>query len=255
MARALALLLVAAVPLSAESQMQESCIDCHSDPGFLVKNPRLYSYFQEWNSSVHRQVGVTCSKCHRGNPEAADQEAAHGGPLGSSGPDSAVNFRAIPETCGRCHSEVLENGYLQSAHFQKLAAQGKEDIGPNCVTCHGSMNIYVLNVTTVSESCAQCHNAETGSLPEVPEEARNILARFLSIHRYYRYVGIREDPLEAARFFKLVDPEIQEVIAAWHALDVTEVNRKMVVILELMKQKRDEIRRRSASEAPGAAQE
>ncbi len=55
-----------------------------------------------------------------------------------------MNFRNIPKTCGQCHERIYE-GFRESAHFEHLASKDEENLGPNCVTCHGSINATVLN--------------------------------------------------------------------------------------------------------------
>lgn len=243
------LLLLLAGTFPSEAETADSCVDCHSDPNLLVRSPKLWEYFQEWESSIHRQEGLSCSNCHGGNPEAADEEAAHGGPLGGAAPESAVSFRNIPDTCGECHADIRE-AYAQSAHARALDVERKQRQGPNCVTCHESVDESTLDVLTVKEACAQCHNDETNNHREIPERARRILARFRSIHQLYRYIGVRAEPLEAGQFFRMIDPELRDVTMTWHTVDLPEIERKTKIVLNLLKQKRDEIRRRRASEAP-----
>lgn len=221
----------------------DSCVNCHSDPNFLVTNKKLYDYYQAWQVSAHKQEEVTCSDCHGGNPEAADKKGAHGGEVGGEAERSAVNFKNIPLTCGRCHEEIYE-GYRKSDHFQHLEATGKELQGPNCVTCHESMNTAVLNVVTVKEACARCHNEENDNHPEIPERAKFILNRFLSIHRFYRYLSVRLEPAEAREFFQQVDKQIHALSIQWHNFDLGEVEHETWKVVDLLRAKRDMVKRR-----------
>ncbi len=138
--------------------------------------------------------------------------------------------------------------------------EGKEQQGPNCVTCHGSVNTTVLNVNTVRETCAQCHNPETDNRPQVPDKAEEVLNHFLSIHRYYRFITKRADAEDAKAFFSLVDPMIERVSAEWHTFDIDRIDRLTEELVRTMKAKRKDVmrewkshRRPSAGAATGRA--
>jgi hypothetical protein len=256
-ARASLLLPLVALPpleLSASEPEKDSCVDCHSDPDLLVKNKKLYDYFQEWNASVHKQEDVSCSDCHGGNPEADDKDAAHGGELTGSAASSPVNFRNIPGTCGECHDEIY-GAFRKSRHFEQLLAKEQEEQGPTCVTCHGSINVAALDVITVRQACARCHNDETGNHPDIPLEAEGLLNGFRSIHRFYRYIGVKGDQEKSREFFGTVDPRIHALAVNWHSFDLESIAEQTDWVLLVMKVKRDavraEVRARSAvSEKP-----
>ena len=134
----------------------------------MVTNRKLYDYYQRWTVSVHSQEDVTCVDCH--------DLAAGGvvpGEARSNHPDNATGPYNIPRTCGECHEEIYE-GFRESTHFDHVVAKQQEEQGPTCVTCHGSINVSVLNVVTVEEACARCHNEESGNHPENPAEARSL---------------------------------------------------------------------------------
>jgi len=232
-------MLVPAKSLSAE-QAKDSCVECHSQASFLVTNKKLYDYFQRWNSSIHKQEGVTCVDCHGGNPQYSDKEKAHGGNLDASSANSAVNFRNIPRTCGGCHEDIYR-GFRESDHFKHLITKDQVDQGPTCVTCHGSLNVEVLNVNTVEETCQKCHNEETGNSPENPKEARALLNRFLSIHRYYRYITKRGDPADTKRFFEEFDSQIHDLSVTWHTFDLEAIGKKTEGVLAELRAKRNEV--------------
>jgi nitrate/TMAO reductase-like tetraheme cytochrome c subunit len=221
-------------------EADDGCVACHRDPAFLVTNRKLYDYFQRWTSSVHKQEDVTCVDCHGGNPDVSDKDAAHAGDLSGSGRRSAVNFRNIPRTCGECHDEIYE-GFRKSSHFEHLVAKKQEDQGPTCVTCHGSINVAVLNVTTVEETCHRCHNEETDNHPETAGEARALLNRFLSIHRYYRYITVRGDPAETRTFFEVIDARIHDLSIAWHTFDLDRIREETQIVLEALRHKRETV--------------
>jgi hypothetical protein len=226
---------------ATQGDAEDSCVECHANADFLVTNKKLYDYFQDWELSVHKQEDVTCSDCHGGNPGRAGKDAAHGGNVGEAEPGSAVNFQNIPNTCGECHDDVYQ-GYRQSPHFEHLVKKRQEKQGPNCVTCHGSINSAILNVNTVQNVCQKCHNEETGNHPEIPEKAKTILGKFLSIHRFYRYIGVRGDPVETKKFFGDVNRQVYRLSANWHTFDIDKVEEETRALLAMLKERRDAIR-------------
>jgi nitrate/TMAO reductase-like tetraheme cytochrome c subunit len=226
------------------------CVECHGNPDFLVTAKKLYDYYQEWEISVHRQEDVSCEDCHGGNSETRDKKRAHGTEVsGGLAVGSAVSFQNIPSTCGECHDDIYE-GYRQSNHFAHLRKKKQEKQGPNCVTCHGSINATVLNVNTVQAVCQRCHNEETKNHPELPAKANDILDRFLSINRYYRYIGIRGDPTDTQAFFAVMDQRIRELSVLWHTFDLPTIDKETRFILDLLKAKRAEVRNLQRTEQP-----
>jgi len=227
----------------------ESCIACHRDPDFLVTNRKLYNYYRDWERSIHHEEGVTCSDCHGGDPDAASREAAHEGMLGESNAKSSVNFANVPDTCGTCHDEV-EAAYRTSKHFEHLVkhaekGDGESQQGPSCITCHNSMNTLTLDVTTVEATCSECHNDETGNHPDIPDQARVALNRFLSIDRFHRYVAVRLDPKEARGYLATIDARREELSVLWHTFDLERIEAATRGILDDLRTKRDEIRARA----------
>ena len=241
----LLLLLVGAglpAPEAGAAGTKESCVVCHSDPDFLVRNKKLYDYFRDFSLSTHSQEGVTCSDCHGGNPKAGDKEGAHKGTImNPSDPRSPINYRNVPQTCAKCHDDVFES-FRGSPHFKHLKAMDKDVQGPNCVTCHGSVNLTVLNVNTVRAACERCHNKQRKILPEVPDKAEAVLHDLLSVSRYYQFIATREAPEDIRAFFKKVDPIVKDLTLQWHTFDLESVEAKTRELLVLLKKKRSELR-------------
>jgi hypothetical protein len=151
-----------------DSKAGNSCVYCHSRlPGSSFVGAKSHS----WSGSIHQKHGVTCDKCHDGNPLAADQKDAHAGVIGSANPQSTVYYKNIPSTCGKCHGAEFYK-FTQSRHYRILESAGK---GPECVTCHGSMVTSVLTPDTVAAVCVQCHNKRMGIFPYVPQKAKAVL--------------------------------------------------------------------------------
>ena len=230
-------------PVRAGSEPEGSCVACHKDPDFMVQNKHLHEYFQNWRSSVHGQEDVSCEDCHAGNPEHSEKDAAHGPAISADNAASPVNFRNIAKTCGDCHEDMLD-GFSNSVHFEHIVAKKQEKQGPTCVTCHQSMNVEVLNVTTVRESCARCHNQEKDNHPENPEKAEIILNRFLSIHRLSRYIMNNAEPEEAQAFFAVLGPQLHALSVTWHTFDLDEIEKGTDEALALLHEKREELRAR-----------
>jgi len=196
--------------------LNSSCVDCHKDQRWLVKNKKLYDYYQDWNLSVHQQEGTECHDCHGGYPDKKKKEDAHGtsGNLGPNNPKSAINFQNVPETCNKCHSDVFE-AYIKSKHYKELKEHGQ---GPNCVTCHGSLNNEVLTAKTVGEVCAQCHNEASKLSPEVPAKAESILHKYLASRRFYHWIVKRGQPHETKQFFQTLEARMESSVKDWHPL-------------------------------------
>src|SRR5262245_34585817 len=109
-----------------------NCVICHSS---LLEPVRVSAHFYEWLNSTHEKKGVGCEKCHGGNPSAKDLKTAHTGVLRAAFPQSGLNPKNLPATCGSCHQEVV-NAFIGSKHYQKLQESGT---GPSCTTCHHHM--------------------------------------------------------------------------------------------------------------------
>jgi len=242
---ALAGVALGALPATAQRALpappKNTCIDCHSDPNFLVQNKKLYDYYKNWQLSVHKQENVTCVDCHGGNPQAPDKATAHGGKaMGASDPASPISYQNVPGTCARCHEDVYRN-FQQSEHFKHIQSSPEKKQGPTCVTCHGSVNISVLNVGTVREACERCHNARTGNYPEIPAQAEEVLSKFLSIHRYYRSIAVQGDSRKIQALFKVIDPRVKQLNASWHAFDLDKIGKETRELIDFLKAQRQQL--------------
>jgi len=169
-----ALLVCGAFMLSATAHAADdkktgnSCVHCHSQlPGSSFVGVKSHS----WTGSIHQKHGVTCDKCHGGDPRAPEQKEAHAGVLGSGNPGSPVYFKNIPSMCGKCHEAEFYK-FTQSLHYKRLELTGK---GPECVTCHGSMVTSILTPDTIAAVCERCHNERMGVFPYVPQKAKAVL--------------------------------------------------------------------------------
>lgn len=100
--------------------------------------------------SVHRDLD--CSSCHEGSFSPGD-------------PESSINKKNVPATCGKCHGAIRDE-YVTSVHGIAVA-QGKAD-APACTDCHGEHSILphleklsrVYPTNIAKTTCPQCHASE-----------------------------------------------------------------------------------------------
>lgn len=168
-----------------------ACADCHGDPHVLVN-------VRDAASPVHRtRIAQTCASCHEDadkmkpydllvkEPYASYLQTIHGVAFGRgeinsatctdchgshdlhapTNPESKIHRSRVPETCGKCHENILQT-YQRSVHG-KAALSGKVE-APICTDCHGEHNILShwdpasrTYATSISEKvCSSCHEAE-----------------------------------------------------------------------------------------------
>lgn len=163
-----ALLSAGSTLAAADPEAANSCVQCHSR---LPSGSFPGIKFHSWSGSIHQKHGVTCDKCHGGNPEVENEKETHAGVLGSRDPQSTVYFKNIPATCGKCHGVEFYK-FKQSRHYEMLESSGQ---GPECVTCHGSMVTRILSPDNLVTVCEQCHNERLGILPYIPQKAKAVL--------------------------------------------------------------------------------
>ncbi len=147
-----------------------SCsLECHED---RVRQLATANY-QQWSDSVHALKGVTCEKCHGGNPSAADKAGAHKDILERTNVESPVYYTNVPATCGKCHSKELAN-FENSTHYQKLEAL---ELAPTCTTCHAPHRFTVLDPEEFRNFCGNCHSVYKKVAPyDIPVRAEYLMA-------------------------------------------------------------------------------
>ncbi len=150
---------------------RNSCVGCHSGLSRETFPGRAYRI---WKGSVHERHGVTCDRCHGGDPSNDSIPGAHRQVLPPANPKSRVNSVYIPHLCGRCHQPQL-NEFTRSKHYKVLLSSKQRVQGPTCVTCHGSMHTSILSPDNVASACRRCHNSSTRISPNIPEEAHATL--------------------------------------------------------------------------------
>jgi cytochrome b subunit of formate dehydrogenase len=119
------------------------CTTCHADQA------------GDYENGVHGQARK------HGNEGAPDCALCHGSAHELLPPKSEAFRTAVPDTCGMCHSEVVEQ-YRQSVHGQALAKGVTQ--APLCTDCHGEHNILKhtnedspVNAMHIRDTCGSCH--------------------------------------------------------------------------------------------------
>lgn len=138
-------------------------LECHA----TILDKIAKSNYEQWTNSKHSLFNVTCDNCHGGNTSSDLKEIAHAGVLRSIDANSTIFYRNVPETCGKCHINEL-NQFRDSKHYEKLKASKQ---APTCDTCHNPHEFKVLNISDFENLCSSCHNNEMKIAPDIPEKA------------------------------------------------------------------------------------
>jgi len=153
----------------ARKDVPAHCASCHSDVEKMKFSRLDTNVLAEWKTSRHGQLFLA------GDTRAADCASCHGTHriLARRDPDSPINRRNIPHTCGKCHSDAKRMGdsklpldqekqYLEGIHGSILtgARPGDADLVPTCVDCHGGHGSTPPDVKSVSLVCGNCHFEE-----------------------------------------------------------------------------------------------
>jgi hypothetical protein len=145
-------------------------LECHED---RIRQLATANY-QQWSESLHALNGITCDACHGGDPKQATKEKAHVNLRNVTDPESPVYYTNVPKTCGKCHSQELDN-FENSTHFKKLESL---QLAPTCTTCHHPHNFTVLNPEDLRNSCGTCHSIYTKVAPyDIPLKAEDMLRK------------------------------------------------------------------------------
>jgi formate dehydrogenase gamma subunit len=140
-------------------QQPKTCAKCHGQAGLLTDQiVKLPESFRDYTQSVHGQgaehgiaAAAACNDCH----EVHDLKAA-------VDPESQINPRRQPSTCGKCHPDI-QIEFEKSIHGRALTA-GVPD-SPTCTDCHGEHLILspdnpeakTHSSRLAKETCGTCH--------------------------------------------------------------------------------------------------
>ncbi|MEE9168754.1 MAG: cytochrome c3 family protein [bacterium] len=147
--------------LSAENNQ---CLVCHLDVEYLPDD-----YLED---NIHLKTGLTCASCHGGDSTSDDEEVAKAPEAGFVGVPSK---EAIPQFCGKCHSDIVfmrqyqprivtdqVDQFYTSVHGIRLR-EGDEKVA-DCTSCHTAHGILSARDTrssvhalNVPQTCNKCH--------------------------------------------------------------------------------------------------
>ena len=178
---------------------------------------------------MHEIEKVTCTDCHGGNPDEGDKKAAHSGDFSSLTSIDTASFKEIPGRCGACHYEILKI-FEESNHYKALIEKGS---GPNCSTCHGSVNAEVYYTSVISRACEDCHNEYTKNRPDVVGEADKILHRINVARTLKKWISMRygDEPATMEEIQSLY----RDIAESWHRFDFRALDQKSQDLIHKLK--------------------
>lgn len=164
----LLLCLLASLPLSAQPQTKNSCLDCH-----FALDPPLRVTQEQSAQDIHTQKGLSCASCHGGDPTKEYPEEAMSHAAGFRG---KITRAQIPGLCAQCHSDAAYirqfnpslrtdqySQYLTSVHGKRLG-RGDRKVAV-CIDCHGVHGMRPASDTrskvhplNIADTCARCHS-------------------------------------------------------------------------------------------------
>ncbi len=170
--------------LGAAESKPVDCSSCHDQGKKLTASAHAGltcdTCHDGYNEKTH-PAGITkpaCTSCHEdqagqyangvhgkarkaGNEGAPDCGMCHGSAHELLPPKSQAFRTAVPDTCGMCHTDVVEQ-YKASVHGQALARGISQ--APLCTDCHGEHEIIKhsaenspVNAAHIRETCGSCH--------------------------------------------------------------------------------------------------
>lgn len=169
------------------------CVWCHSKLSSPLQQTSRYA---EWHISAHKLSGISCDRCHGGDPGERDAAKAHRAIRPASDPTSRLHPKNLAQTCQECHQPYV-SAFVESRHYQKLKETG---VGPSCNTCHGHMASEVIYTPEQTAAmCASCHNSTTSSLPRQPEIGEQASTTMQAIRRASMVTAWADRLLEEAQ--------------------------------------------------------
>ncbi len=178
------LLLILAPGVLAADNPPAECTSCHDQGQKLEKSAHqglpcdtCHESHEKYPHPANIPKPV-CATCHAdqagdyaggvhglarkaGNEGTPDCSLCHGSAHELLDPKSPAFREAVPDTCGMCHSEVVEQ-YRASVHGQALAHGVTQ--APLCTDCHGEHKIIKhtsdaspVNPAHIRDTCGSCH--------------------------------------------------------------------------------------------------
>jgi len=202
---------------------KDTCVDCHKDAKFLIQNKKLFDYYKTWQDSAHDVAGVKCFDCHGGDPTKTDKDEAHKSHFSSFLSDDSESIKFIPLQCGKCHEEVLMN-FMTSKHYKVI--KNKKGEGPNCITCHGSMNVGIYEASEIGKSCEVCHNDKTKNSPEMGKVAERVLNNVNILRIYKEWLSSHNVYFDEIKQKKII-ADYQDIVFSWHTFNFSQIEARV----------------------------
>jgi hypothetical protein len=134
------------------------CARCHREgqKAAVRYTGRQHEIIQHYTESIHGKgllksgltVTATCTSCH----------TAHG-VLPRTDPESTVNPKNVPATCGKCHHGIQDQ-FVASIHSANVTKTGQEL--PVCSDCHSAHSIRRADEDgfklEIMNKCGRCHS-------------------------------------------------------------------------------------------------
>jgi cytochrome b subunit of formate dehydrogenase len=142
-----------------------SCARCHPKhekyphPPNVPKTPCASCHATEAGEHARSVHGEAMKS---GNEAAPDCGMCHGGAHEVQRTEAETFHRAVPDTCGMCHTDISEQ-FKASVHGQAVSRGVGE--APVCTDCHGEHNILspkdvgsTVHPMHIRETCGSCHD-------------------------------------------------------------------------------------------------
>ncbi len=148
--------------LQTKLNQQKLCLSCHlDDPKIRARTTPSAGFIKSYEESVH---GMALSKGNDKAPSCIDCHNHHD-IENSNSSTSSINKINVPNTCGKCHTEIAKQ-YKESIHGVVLLQKGMTE-APSCTDCHGEHNILapsnpkspVAYENLSSQVCSRCHSS------------------------------------------------------------------------------------------------
>ncbi len=213
--------IAAADSISFPVSQDNNCLACHQKSG--DHQVELFSL------STHSENGITCNRCHGGDPSATDKEQAHTGKF--IGKPSGNDVLAM---CGSCHRQMLAM-FKTSRHFPEQRGTPRMD----CVACHGAHTVgSPTRNFSFAYYCTGCHGLEY--LPALPVDFQKMLTLVDDLTDFRRALKVKgqtasDDVIERRKEIRRMVAEIV------HPTDLEGGLKKIPHILELGSELKKEV--------------
>jgi len=143
--------------LTFATNVPDLCAKCHREgqKAAVLYTGKEHEIIPRYTESIHGKgllksgltVTATCTSCHTAHHE-----------LPASDPESTVNPRNVPATCGACHHGIEEQ-FVQSVHSAVITKTGQPL--PVCNDCHSAHSIRRTDLDgfklDIMNTCGHCH--------------------------------------------------------------------------------------------------